>query len=368
VSHTPKVKPYEADATGAKLSMLPGDEPASQAEANLPPPMEYPLAEARFLAERPANLIDLRSPRPRRLWTVGTGFAVFALLFTMGFLAYHAVRTVMDAYSWWAPSGVMLAALLTAAVGTGLVGAGRELLALRRQMRSLGTIRSARQEADRLMQSRSHDEGLAFAARVIAIYEDRADMAEAIRSFRQSVNPTLRDQEVIARLSTHVLRHLDEEARTAVGRALRDTAFISLASPNGLVDSLITLWRELKMLREIAAIYGLSPGLLQQWTLLRRVLSIAATSGMAQQAGDMAVQSLGGGLVGRLSANAADSLYTALRTARLGVYAMESCRPVAFAPEERGGMWTFLSKAAGSVFALLEGRGSPATGTPHSQS
>jgi uncharacterized membrane protein YcjF (UPF0283 family) len=69
----------------------------------------------------------------------------------------------------------------------------------------------------------------------------------------------------------------------------------------------------------------------------------------------MAVQSLGGGLVSRLSANAADALYTALRTARLGIYAMETCRPASFLPEERRGMWTFLRKAAASVLTLFEG-------------
>ena len=114
---------------------------------------------------------------------------------------------------------------------------------------------------------------------------------------------------------------------------------------------------------EIAVIYGLAPGLLQQWTLLRRVLWIAATSGMAAQAGDLAVQSLGGGLVGRLSANTADALYTALRTARLGLYAMETCRPVAFLPAERRGLSTLLRKAAVSVLALLE-RGDRASPLP----
>jgi putative membrane protein len=138
---------------------------------------------------------------------------------------------------------------------------------------------------------------------------------------------------------------------------MRDTVFISLASPNGLVDGLITLWRELKMLREVGSVYGLAPGIVQQWLLLRRVISIAATSGLVSQAGDMASQSLGGGLLGHMSANAADSLYTAFRTARLGMYAMESCRPVTFQAEERKGMRTLLKEAVSSIARLLATRG-----------
>lgn len=356
-------RPFEADSDRVRLTLLPGDEPP-KAAAEAPPPREFAPEEITLLEEG-SGLPTLLEPPLRRsgLWGSGTAFALAFALFAVGFLSYASVRAVLDALNWWLPSGVLLGLLLAAVVLTGLVAIGRELATIRRQLRTLGSIEAARREADHLMQSHGHDQGIAFAARVTRIYEKRPHMVEPIRVFRQSLNSSLRDHEVVARLSSAILSHPDEEARAAIGRALRDTAFISLASPNGLVDGVITLWRELKMLREIAVIYGLAPGLLQQWTLLRRVLWIAATSGMAAQAGDLAVQSLGGGLVGRLSANAADALYTALRTARLGLYAMETCRPVAFLPAERRGVSTLLRKAAVSVLALLE-RGDHAAPPP----
>jgi putative membrane protein len=352
MSERPRQPPFEAEADRVRLSLLPGDVPADETTKG-PAPREFDPGEI-GLVDEGTDLPAPVMPASRRRVGAGGAFAIAFALFTVGFLTYGSLRAVLDALSWWAPLGLLLALLLAGAVVTGLVAIGGELRTIRRQLRSLGSIEAARREADRLMLSRGHDEGMAFAARVLRIYEPRSSMAEPIRAFRQSLHSSLRDHEVVARLSVGILRYADEEARAAIGRALRDTAFISLASPNGLVDSLITLWRELKMLREIAVIYGLAPGLVQQWTLLRRVLWIAATSGMAAQAGDMAVQSLGGGLVGRLSANAADALYTALRTARLGLYAMETCRPVPLVPEERRGLWSLLRKAAVSVLALLE--------------
>jgi putative membrane protein len=354
----PRVRPYEVDADQSRLSYLPGDEPPPDHVGKGPAPMERSVAEANFLDEEAESPVPVAPGRAAsKFLTAGTTFLVFFALFTIGFLAYESVRAVLDALAWWAPTGILLGLLLVGVVVTGFVAIAREFRGIWLQKRSLGAIESARREADLLVQSRGHDRGFAFAARVIQLYETRADMAEPIQAFRQAANSSLRDHEVVARLSSHVLQHLDEQAHTAIGRALRDTAFISLASPNGLVDSLITLWRELKMLREVASIYGLTPGLVQQWALLRRVVSIAATSGMANQAGNMAVQSFGGGIVGHLSANMADSLYTALRTARLGMYAMETCRPVTFLPEERRGMWTLLSKAANSVLTLLAASG-----------
>ena len=348
-------KPFETAADRVRLHHLPGDEPPADALAPAPPPREFGLDEISLLEESGELPAPIEALRKRSgFWSAGTAFALAFTLFAVGFLAYESIRAMLDALVWWAPSGILLGLLLAGLVATGLFAIGAELGTIRRQLRSLGRIEAARKEADFLRQSRGHDQGIAFAARVTRLYEPRPAMAEAIRDFRQSLHSNLRDHEVVARLSAQVLRPLDEEVRDRISRAMRDTAFISLASPNGLVDGLITLWRELKMLREISVIYGLAPGLLQQWRLLRRVLWIAATSGMAAQAGDMAVQSLGGGLMGRLSANAADALYTSLRTARLGLYAMETCRPVALLPEERRGMWTLLRKGALSVLALLE--------------
>jgi putative membrane protein len=353
MSDKPKLKPYEADADLSDLTYLPGDEPQPPRAVKSSRPAEYDLSEVVLVDEGVELPSIAQAPKPSRFWSLGSSFAVFFFLFSIGFLAYQSVRVVLDAFVWWAPTGVLLGLLFAGVVITSVIAVTRELGRIRRQMRSLGTIRSAQREANSLLLSTGHDRGVAFAARVIRIYESRPEMVEPIRAFRQAVNSSLRDQEVVARLSSHVLRHLDDQARTVIGRALRDTAFISLASPNGLVDSLLTLWRELKLLREIAVTYGLAPGLIQQWTLLRRVLSIASTSGLANQAGDMAVQSLGGGIISRLSANAADALYTALRTARLGMYAMETCRPVTFVPEERRGMWILLRKAVRSVLTLV---------------
>jgi putative membrane protein len=356
-----KPRPYESAADRVRLSRLPGDEPPADSVPPAPPPREFGLEEISLLEDGGTPPAPIEASRARSgFWNAGTAFAFAFALFAVGFLAYESIRAVLEALVWWAPSGVLLGLLLAGVVVTGLFAIGRELGTIRRQLRALGRIEAARKEADFLRGSQGHDRGIAFAARVTRLYEPRPALAEPIRAFRQSLHSNLRDHEVVTRLSVQILRPLDEEVRAAIGRALRDTAFISLASPNGLVDGLITLWRELKMLREIAVIYGLAPGLLQQWTLLRRVLWIAATSGMAAQAGDMAVQSLGGGLVGRLSANAADALYTSLRTARLGLYAMETCRPVPLLPEERRGMWTLLRKGAVSVLALLERGGAAA--------
>jgi len=46
------------------------------------------------------------------------------------------------------------------------------------------------------------------------------------------------------------------------------------------------------------------------------------------------VQTLGGAVIERLSASAAESAYAAQKMARLGIIAMALCRPVEFRPGE----------------------------------
>jgi uncharacterized membrane protein YcjF (UPF0283 family) len=56
--------------------------------------------------------------------------------------------------------------------------------------------------------------------------------------------------------------------------------------------------------------------------------------GAVDLVGGILVQQLGGAVMERLSASAAESAYAAQKMARLGIIAMALCRPVDFRPGE----------------------------------
>src|SRR5690348_14646139 len=125
----PRVKPYEAPADPSKLSYLPGDDLPPDHAVKAPPPMERSVAEANLIDEQTEILVPVLPNRaPSRFWTAGTTFLVLFALFTIGFLAYESVRTVLDALAWWAPTGILLGLLLVGVIVTGIVAAARELL------------------------------------------------------------------------------------------------------------------------------------------------------------------------------------------------------------------------------------------------
>ena len=101
-----------------------------------------------------------------------------------------------------------------------------------------------------------------------------------------------------------------------------------------LLDTLLFAGRAMRLIREIAEIYGQRPGLAGTVHLLRRLASGAGLVGAVDVVGGVIVQQLGGAVLERLSASAAESAYAAQKMARLGLIAMASCRPIEFRPGE----------------------------------
>ena len=109
---------------------------------------------------------------------------------------------------------------------------------------------------------------------------------------------------------------------------------INAISPTVLLDTLLFAARAMRLIREIAEIYGQRPGLAGTVHLLRRLASGAGLVGAVDVVGGVIVQQLGGAVLERLSASAAESAYAAQKMARLGLLAMASCRPLEFRPGE----------------------------------
>jgi putative membrane protein len=133
-----------------------------------------------------------------------------------------------------------------------------------------------------------------------------------------------------------VLAALDRAAMAAVGRAARDTALGTAASPLALLDAVLVVARSLRMIREIAAIYGFRPGGLAALGLLRRVIVQAVGVAGADLAGEVTAEMLGGlghKVAGTVSTRLGVGLFAGTRVARLGLATLRACRPMPFLAE-----------------------------------
>ena len=347
-----------ADSTGpfelgADRVQAPPGEPAGVVAIPAPStPLELP-AEAVRPDQRGAQAPVGETPvKPAR--TTRRAFRIFAATSAMlvfGILADQIVSYVLDLFQRNPIVGGGLGALAIVAFASGIGAVGWEILSLRRQLRGLQEVAGLRDEATRIIEAPvGSGRGGTLAARIIARYDDRPELADGVAQFKSTVTSAHSDGEVLSLVARQILQPLDAQAYRMVSRAARDAGIGVLLSPAGLLDALLVMWRTSRMIRDIALVYGFRPSRIARFALTRRVLENAAMAGAVEYLGDLLTAHIGAGVAGRISGKFGQGAFTALRTARLGLIAIEACRPIPFMAEDRASL-TALRKEILKPFA-----------------
>jgi putative membrane protein len=154
------------------------------------------------------------------------------------------------------------------------------------------------------------------------------------------------DASALIALADHeLLGPLDAAARREVEAAARQVATVTALVPLALADVVAALGSNIRMIRRIAEIYGGRSGTLGSWRLTRAVLSHLVATGAVAVGDDMLEPILGGSILGKLSRRFGEGLVNGALTARVGVAAIEVCRPLPFAPGKRPSVRSIIKTA-----------------------
>jgi putative membrane protein len=110
---------------------------------------------------------------------------------------------------------------------------------------------------------------------------------------------------------------------------------VTAVSPRAAFDVVFVLWEATRLIRRMAELYGGRPGALGLFRLMKAVVSHLAVTGSIAVGDTLLQQFVGHGLAGRLSAKLGEGVVNGLMTARIGLSAMDVCRPLPFLNEER---------------------------------
>ncbi|HYG88380.1 MAG TPA: TIGR01620 family protein [Azospirillum sp.] len=304
-----------------------------------PVPVEENLAAGSAAERLPALLAEGKPGRGVGRWLFG---ALAALVLVA--LGFDTADLLQRSFA----TSLALGTLVAALVGVAGISAVALLIKELRSLRRLRRIEHLRGEADHLVVQAGQGEGDRFAGALSRLYEGRADLEPALARLKDFVTDAHDDAEVVRLIDREVLAVLDRRAYQTVLLAARDTAVVTALSPAAVVDLAVVLWRNLKLVRTIAGLYGARPGYIGSLRLLRRMLANLAVAGVTESAHHVAVEALGGSLVAAISTRVGQGVINGLLTARVGLTAMHLCRPVPFGPHNRPS----LGKIRGELMSL----------------
>jgi putative membrane protein len=162
-----------------------------------------------------------------------------------------------------------------------------------------------------------------------------------------------------------LLAPLDAAARSEIEAAARQVATVTAVVPIALADVVAALTANLRMIRRIAEIYGGRAGTLGSWRLTRAVLTHLVATGAVAIGDDMIGSLAGGGMLSKLSRRFGEGVVNGALTARVGLAAMEVCRPLPFIRLARPSVTGVVRNALTGLFAQAAqaGQGAkPSTG------
>jgi putative membrane protein len=331
--------------TRAVLIELEDDAGPTPSEVPPVPDLGLPDGRAVTLAAAAATATPSRLTR-FTLWALG---ALCSLMITVAVYDFVAAMLARNSWLGWIAFG-----LTGLAVALLLALALREAAAFFR-LAKLDGLRAhavqARQSSDLKTASRLADQ-------LLQLYRGRADLRWGAARLAERRGDVLDADALLNLTETELLAPLDQAARAEIEMAARRVATVTALVPLALADVAVALFTNLAMIRKIATIYGGRAGTLGSFKLLRRVFGHLLATGALALGDDLIGSVAGGGILGKLSRRFGEGVVNGALTARVGVAAMEICRPMPFEALPRPKVTNLISRSLAGVFGDLNGKGS----------
>ena len=288
---------------------------------------------ARLAARKPSKLVRL-------FWwllstLIGALVTIAAWNFVMGLMASYPIL------------GMAMTVLIGAVLLVLALLCLRELAAFSRLARLDGLHHDVGQALaqDDLKAARSVTD------RLVALYKGREDTRWGRDRLAELRGDQMDAQALLGLAEAELLGPLDIAASREVEAAARQVATVTALVPLALADVAAALTSNLRMIRRVAEIYGGRSGFFGSWRLTRVVLSHLVATGAVAVGDDMLEPILGGTVLAKLSRRFGEGLVNGALTARVGVAAMEVCRPMPFSDGRKPKVRGIIKRALSGLFS-----------------
>ncbi|MFT4014183.1 MAG: TIGR01620 family protein [Paracoccus sp. (in: a-proteobacteria)] len=322
-----------------------GDEPspadAPMIDEGLPPGAPQPRT-----MQMVARLVGAGPSRLTRFF-INTGLALFTFLLSVATLNY--LTNLLNSYPLLGWIGIALMTLFCiAALGM----AWREYRAWAR----FGAIDGINRDAVAAMGSGDVKAAQGVVGRLETLYRHRPELEWGLKRLAERRADAYEAETLIAMAEAELLAELDRQARREIEAAARTVAAATALIPLALADVVTALAANLRMIRRMAEIYGGRAGAVGGWRLARTVITHLVATGAVAAGDDLIHTMAGGGILAKVSKRFGEGVVNGALTARVGIAAMEVCRPLPFVHQPRPSVGNLIARGLKGLFGEDEAK------------
>lgn len=222
----------------------------------------------------------------------------------------------------------------------------RELVAFAR----LSKVDALRTEVNEALSDGTRPRSQAVVGRLTSFYVGREELRWARGALAEHSEGIFDGPDLIDLAERELMTPLDALAAKEIQLATRNVAGATALIPIALADVAVALTANVRMVRRIAEIYGGRAGTLGSWRLLRAVATHLLATGAVAVGDDLIGSVAGGGALSKVSRRFGEGVINGALTARVGVAAMEVCRPMPFHALKRPSVTGILKRALVGLF------------------
>ncbi len=218
----------------------------------------------------------------------------------------------------------------------------------------LGRLDALRADADAAQSEADLDKARTVVARLRRLYTGRPEAAWGLARLDERAPEQFDAEGLLSLAEAELLAPLDAAALREVEAASRQVATVTALVPLALADVVAALVSNLRMLRAVATIYGGRTGTLGGWRLGRTVIAHLAATGAVAVGDDLISSVAGGGVLSKVSRRFGEGVVNGALTARVGLVAMDLCRPLPRIAVARPSVGGVVRRALSGLFSRAD--------------
>ncbi len=259
--------------------------------------------------------------RPKWLWRIaGSAFSFLCV--------YELVQFFIEGFQ----SSPFITGIYAVLIGSVCIMGGLALVNELRGLMQFKKQQKTQRRAQQLYDQEKVFDGQAFCQNITKQLPSDV-ITKQQQMWLEQINDQFTEAEVVDLYEITVLSKVDEQALKQIARFSTESVMLVAISPVAIVDMMVLMWRNLRMIDKIAGLYGIHLGYWSRIKLLKQVFTNMIFAGASEIVADVGLDMLGVESLGRVSTRAAQGLGAGMLTARLGINAMHLARPLPFNQE-----------------------------------